>query len=213
MPARQPFYPSVRALQLQAATLSPSVSQAGAPWFCVIGRAGLSQTSSTRHLPTWKVEIESSPWQAVGLQVPRQWRRPCGSSCRTVRRRAGPGFGSGSLCRARRLRTPSAASHKVFGSGRGHSPTPGPPVVRYRPGPRVSPGMCTSLPVCVWGTPGINCWDLSSVLTRPGLLSSSGTLHAMVRADSSSLCPELKTHLGDKPPLKERGGWGREKGS
>lgn len=88
-----------------------------------------------------------------------------------------------------------------------------PPVVRYRPGPRVSPGMCTSLPVGVWGTLGINCWDLSSVLTCPGLLSSSGTLHAMVRADSSCLRPELKTHLGDKPPLKERGGWGREKGS
>lgn len=41
-----------------------------------------------------------------------------------------------------------------FGSGRGHSPPPGPPGVRDCPGVCVSLGMCSALSVGVLGAPG-----------------------------------------------------------
>lgn len=119
-----------------------------------LGGRGDLKTSSIRHLPTWKVETAQSPWQAEGLRVPQQWRRPCRSSCRTVRCRtvAGPG----SPCLGQSPRTLPVALHKVFRSGLGHSPSPGPlasGIVRVH----AFPGGCVPLFLWLsWGeTPGI----------------------------------------------------------
>lgn len=116
-----------------------------------LGGRGDRKTSSTRYLPTWKVETAQSRWQAVGLRVPQQWRRPCRSSCRTVRRRtvAGPG----SLCLAQSLRTLPVALHKVFWSGLGHSPLPGPPAYGIVMSTRFPGDVFLSSRGCL-GTPG-----------------------------------------------------------
>lgn len=150
---RQLFFPCSKGLQHLGVSNAPVAGQTGRRLDSAsLGGRGYRKTSSTRHLPTWKVETAPCPWQAVGLRVPQQWRRQCGSSCRTVRRRtvAGPG----SLRIARTPRTPPVALHKVFGSGRGHSPPPGPLASGISPGLRVPPGMCSFLSVGVLGTPG-----------------------------------------------------------
>lgn len=113
-PGRRPLFPCLQAPEHPGAPKLAQAGQAGRRLDCASfgGRAYL-KTSSTRHLPTWKVETALFPWQAVGLRVPQRWRRPCGSSCRTVRRRTVAGLGS--LCLARRPRTPPVALHKVSG--------------------------------------------------------------------------------------------------
>lgn len=129
-----------------------------------LGGRGDPKTSSIRHLPTWKVETAQSPWQAVMLRVLQQWRRPCRSSCRTVRRRtvAGPG----SPCLGQSPRILPVALHKVFRSELGHSPPPGPlasviVLVHAFPGGRIPLFSWLS-----WG--GGNTWYLvAGVCTRP----------------------------------------------
>lgn len=187
-----------------------------------LGGRGDCKTSSTRHLPTWKVETAQFPWQAVGLRVPQQWRRPCRRSCRTVRRRttAGPG----SPCLVQSPRTLPVALHKVFRSGLGHSPPPGPlasgiVLIHAFPGVCVGlgGGMCSSLPVVVLrgGHLVSSCWGLHSILMRPGHLCSSCTTWSWLTAadpaqfltkDCTVHAQKCELTVGDRPLLKERDG-------
>lgn len=172
-----------------------------------LGGRGDCKTSSTRHLPTWKVETAQFPWQAVGLRVPQRWRRPCRRSCRTVRRRtvARPG----SPCLAQSPRTLPVALHKVFRSGLGHSPPPGPLASGIVLVPPFHGGRVPLFPWVSWGKHLVSsCWGLHWILTRPGHLCSSCTTWSELIAaaaaqfltkDCTDRAQKCELTLGDRP--------------